>query len=71
MKSAKQVSQKPRLWGLLDMVMPLPRQHAATAGAIDGSVEPGLVLGGQVRGMGSLCLARPRSQNGLTKAIWR
>ena len=53
------------------MVMSLSRQHAATADAIDGLVELRLVLGDQVRGMDSLCLARPRSQNGLTKAIWR
>ena len=53
------------------MVMSLSRQHAATADAIDGLVELRLVLGDQVRGMNSLCLARPRSQNGLTKAVWR
>ena len=53
------------------MVMSLSRQHAATADAIDGLVELRLVLGAPVRGMDSLCLARLRAQNGLTKAIWR
>ena len=53
------------------VVMSLSRQHAATADAIDGLVELRLVLGDRVQGINSLYLARPRSQNGLTKAIWR